>query len=123
MQAEAWIGARSSGRGAPVRADGSFSRHVVGPVELAASLLLIAGMAPPRAHLQALGARISLFVMRGVVNFHLWTPLAINPDSGGGSSVAACVNLIAAMLIHAIVRRKKTAGLFCRLGRALGSAF
>jgi uncharacterized membrane protein YphA (DoxX/SURF4 family) len=99
---------------------GLFSQYVIGSVELVASLCLLAGMLPRLGHLQALGALLGLAVMAGAVNFHLFTPLGTDPNNdGGGLFVAACVNLIAAILLLTVFRRKETVRLLCRLWRVV----
>jgi hypothetical protein len=66
---------------------GPFSAVVVGSVELAASLLLLAGaaLAGWRA-LQVLGAAIGLGVISGAIFFHLATPLGVAVVNVDGSS-------------------------------------
>ena len=77
---------------------GLLSQYVIGLAELAAALLLLAGILPRLHHLQAIGAAIGLAVMAGAVSFHLFTPLGIDPNNdGGGLFIVACVNLVAAL--------------------------
>jgi hypothetical protein len=89
---------------------GLFSQYVIGAIELLASALLVAGMAPRRGHLQAAGALAGLLVMSGAVSFHLFTPLSIEPNhDGGGLFAAACTNLAFAVVLLAGFRRRELA--------------
>jgi len=102
---------------------GLFSQYVIGAAEIVAALFLLAGIYPPLQHLQVVGALIGLLVMAGAVSFHLFTPLGIDPNKdGGGLFIAACVNLIAAILLLAVFRREETAGFFGRLWRVFAPA-
>ncbi|MEX0645353.1 MAG: hypothetical protein WD076_08580 [Parvularculaceae bacterium] len=102
---------------------GLFSQYIVGAAELVASLCLLAGIIPGLEHLQAIGALIGLLVMAGAVSFHLFTPLGIDPNKdGGGLFTAACVNLIAAILLLAVFRREETVAFFCRLWNVVAPA-
>ena len=57
--------------------------------------------------LQGLGALIAFAVMSGAVNFHLWTPLGIDPNNdGGGLFFMACVVLATSLLLIYIRRRE-----------------
>ncbi len=95
---------------------GLFSQYVIGGAELVASLFLIAGLLPKYHHLQAIGAMIGLAIMAGAVSFHLFTPLGIDPNKdGGGLFVAACINLVAAILLLVVFRREEALGALCRL--------
>lgn len=95
---------------------GLFSQYVIGSAELLASALLLVGIMPKLRHLQSLGALIGLAVMVGAVSFHLFTPLGIDPNKDGGwLFIAASINLVAAILLLAVFRRKETAALFGRL--------
>lgn len=99
---------------------GLFSQYVIGGAEIVASALLLIGMLPRMGHLQALGALIGLAVMTGAVSFHLFTPLGTDPNNdGGGLFIAACINLVAAILLITIFRRKETVRLLCRLWRVI----
>ena len=94
---------------------GLFSQYVIGSAELVASTLLLVGILPRYGHLQALGALVGLAVMTGAVNFHLWTPLTIDPNKdGGGLFFAACLVLVSAILMLTVFRRKE---FFVLLGR------
>ena len=85
---------------------GLFSQYVIGNIELLASALLIAGLHPRFKHLQAGGALAGLLVMTGAVSFHLFTPLGIDPNGdGAGLFIAACVNLVFALVLLAGFRR------------------
>src|SRR5258706_5805338 len=95
---------------------GLFSQYVIGSIELLAASLLILGMLPRRAHLQAGGALAGLLVMNGAVSFHLFTPLSTDPNhDGGGLFQAACVNLVFAVLLLAVFRREEFAELVRRV--------
>jgi len=96
---------------------GLFSQYVIGSVELLASALLVAGLHPRLRHLQAAGALAGLLVMAGAVSFHLFTPLGVDPNrDGGGLFVAACINLVAALLLLAVFRRREFGVLLQRVG-------
>ena len=87
---------------------GLFSQYVIGSIELLASTLLLVGILPRLRHLQAAGALAGLLVMTGAVSFHLFTPLGVDPNNdGGGLFRAACVNLIAAVLMLTVFRRRE----------------
>lgn len=95
---------------------GLFSQYVIGGAELAASLCLLLGLLPKFRHLQALGAMIGFAIMAGAVSFHLFTPLGTDPNNdGGGLFVAACINLVAAVLLLVVFRRQEALGVLCRL--------
>jgi uncharacterized membrane protein YphA (DoxX/SURF4 family) len=70
---------------------GLFSQYVIGSAELLASALLLAGFFPRFTRLRIIGALIGLAVMTGAINFHLWTPLGIDPNQDGGGLFAAAV--------------------------------
>jgi uncharacterized membrane protein YphA (DoxX/SURF4 family) len=85
---------------------GLFSQYVIGSIELLASALLLVGLHPRFKHLQAAGALAGLLVMMGAVSFHLFTPLGIDPNhDGAGLFIAACTNLVFAVLLLAFFRR------------------
>ena len=87
---------------------GLFSQYVIGSIELIASVLLLIGILPRFRHLQAGGALAGFLVMSGAVNFHLWTPLGIDPNNdGGGLFVAACIVWASSVLMMAVFRRKE----------------
>lgn len=99
---------------------GLFSQYVIGGAEIFASAFLLIGMLPRMGHLQALGALIGLAVMTGAVSFHLFTPLGTDPNNdGGGLFIAACINLIAAILLITIFRRREAVRILCRLWRVV----
>lgn len=98
---------------------GLFSQYVIGTAELFASSLLLIGLAPRFARLNAIGALIGFTVMSGAVNFHLWTPLGIDPNNDGGGLFAAACIVWATTAALIIIRREELAGLARDLGRAL----
>jgi len=114
---DAW--AATFGAGGLFGPTGLFSQYVIGAAELVAAIFLIAGLIPSLRAFQAIGAMIGLAVMAGAVSFHLFTPLGIDPNNdGGGLFLAACINLVAALLLLGIFRRKEALGVFRRLLRA-----
>jgi uncharacterized membrane protein YphA (DoxX/SURF4 family) len=97
---------------------GLFSQYVIGTAELFASALLLIGLAPRFRRLGAVGALIGFAVMSGAVNFHLWTPLGIDPNNdGAGLFIAACI-VWASTLALLIIRRDDLVGLARDLARA-----
>ncbi|MEL6829644.1 MAG: hypothetical protein AAFO63_05860 [Pseudomonadota bacterium] len=90
---------------------GLFSQYAIGTAELAASALLLIGILPAFRRLQAIGALIAFAVMSGAVNFHLWTPLGIDPNNDGGGlfMMAVIVWLTSAGLLY--LRRKELAAI------------
>ena len=98
---------------------GLFSQYVIGTAELFASSLLLIGFAPRFARLNAIGALIGFAVMSGAVNFHLWTPLGIDPNNDGGGLFAAACIVWATTAALIIIRREELAGLARDIGRAL----
>jgi uncharacterized membrane protein YphA (DoxX/SURF4 family) len=97
---------------------GLFSQYVIGAAEFFASALLLIGLMPRFARLGAVGALIGFAVMSGAVNFHLWTPLGIDPNNdGGGLFIAACVvwTTTAALIV---IRRNELLALARDLARA-----
>lgn len=98
---------------------GLFSQYVIGTAELVAVTLLLIGIHPALRRLQAVGALIAFAVMSGAVNFHLWTPLGIDPNNDGGGLffMAVVVWLTSAGL--AFVRRKELATIFAGLKQTL----
>jgi hypothetical protein len=97
---------------------GLFSQYVIGTAELFASSLLIIGLAPGLARLNALGALIGLAVMSGAVSFHLFTPLGIDPNNDGGGLFAAALTIWFTTIALLIRRRNELVGLVQDLGRA-----
>ncbi len=98
---------------------GLFSQYVIGSAELVAAGLLLAGIHPALRRLQALGALIAFAVMTGAVNFHLWTPLGIDPNNDGGGLFAAAMVVWATSLTLIVIRRRELAGLARDLRRSL----
>lgn len=72
---------------------GLFSQYVIGSAELVASSLLLIGLIPGLQRLHVVGAAVGFAVMSGAVNFHLWTPLGIDPNHDGGGLFMAAVIL------------------------------
>ena len=72
---------------------GLFSQYVIGTAELVAATLLLLGLFPALRRLQTLGALIAVAVMTGAVNFHLWTPLGIDPNNDGGGLFVMAVTV------------------------------
>ncbi len=99
---------------------GLFSQYVIGTAELAASALLLAGLFPGRGRLQAAGAALGFLVMAGAVNFHLWTPLGIDPNQDGGGLFAAAVTLWVLTAVLLFLRRREALGLAGDLAGAFG---
>jgi hypothetical protein len=98
---------------------GLFSQYVIGSAELAASALLLVGLHPRFARLQALGALIGFAVMSGAVNFHLWTPLGIDPNNDGGGLFAAAVTMWVASAALLFLRRAEIVAIGGEIARAL----
>jgi hypothetical protein len=71
---------------------GLFSQYVIGGAELvAATILIIATIAPHFRFLRPVGALLGLSIMSGAISFHLFTPLGINvADDGGALFYTAC---------------------------------
>jgi len=90
---------------------GLFSQYVIGSAELVASTLLLIGLHPRFARVQALGAMIGFAVMSGAVNFHLWTPLGIDPNHDGGGLFAAALTLWIATAVLLFIRRDEVRGI------------
>jgi hypothetical protein len=61
-----------------------FSAHVIGGVELVASVSLLASLAPKLKALRAPAALLGVGVMTGAIFFHLFTPLGVNVQGDGG---------------------------------------
>jgi hypothetical protein len=98
---------------------GLFSQYVIGSAELVASTLLLVGLLPRFARLNALGALIGLAVMSGAVSFHLFTPLGVDPNNDGGGLFAAAVTIWLTTIVLLVIRRDELAGLVRDLGRAV----
>lgn len=97
---------------------GLFSQYVIGSAELLASTLLLVGLLPGLARLNALGAAIGLAVMTGAVSFHLFTPLGIDPNNDGGGLFAAAVTIWLSAIVLLIIRRSEIVALVRDLQRA-----
>lgn len=97
---------------------GLFSQYVIGSAELVASSLLLIGLIPGLKRLHVTGAAIGFAVMSGAVNFHLWTPLGIDPNHDGGGLFAAACTLWVLTLTLLIVRRAELVALIGDLRRA-----
>jgi hypothetical protein len=97
---------------------GLFSQYVIGTAELFASALLLIGLIPGLARLNALGAAIGLGVMSGAVSFHLFTPLGIDPNNDGGGLFAAAVTIWFTTIALLFIRRNEIVGLLSDLARA-----
>ncbi|WP_375209092.1 hypothetical protein [Hyphomonas jannaschiana] len=85
---------------------GLFSQYVIGTAELLAATLLLLGLFPAFRRLQTLGALIAVAVMTGAVNFHLWTPLGIDPNNDGGGLFAMAVTVWLSSIVMLVARRK-----------------
>lgn len=91
---------------------GLFSQYVIGTAELLASVLLLIGIHPAFRRLQAIGALIAFAVMSGAVNFHLWTPLGIDPNNDGGGLFVMAVVVWLTSLGLIVLCRKELAAIF-----------
>ena len=98
---------------------GLFSQYTIGTAELFASALLLIGIHPAFRRLQAVGALIAFAVMSGAVNFHLWTPLGIDPNNDGGGLFVMAVVVWLTSLGLIIVRRKELAAILAGLKSTL----
>jgi hypothetical protein len=85
---------------------GLFSQYVIGTAELVAATLLLLGLFPALRRLQTLGALIAVAVMTGAVNFHLWTPLGIDPNNDGGGLFAMAVTVWLSSIAMLVARRE-----------------
>jgi len=98
---------------------GLFSQYVIGTAELVASTMLLIGFIPGLRRLQVIGSLVGLAVMTGAVNFHLFTPLGIDPNQdGGGLFVAACLVWLSCLTLL-VIKRQDALGLGCDLLRAV----
>lgn len=97
---------------------GLFSQYVIGTAELFASAFLLIGILPALRRLQAVGAVIAFAVMSGAVNFHLWTPLGIDPNNDGGGLFFMAVVVWLTSLGLIIVRRNELAAIAAGLKNA-----
>jgi hypothetical protein len=91
---------------------GLFSQYVIGSAELVASTLLLLGLVPALRRLQTLGALLAVAVMTSAVNFHLWTPLGIDPNNDGGGLFAMAVTVWLTSVAMLIARRKTLFAIF-----------
>lgn len=98
---------------------GLFSQYVIGSVELVASSLLLIGLIPGLKRLHVIGALAGFAVMSGAVNFHLWTPLGIDPNNDGGGLFMAAVTLWVLTGTLLVIRRKELVALIGDLGHAI----
>jgi len=98
---------------------GLFSQYVIGTAELFAATLLVIGIHPALRRLQAVGALIAFGVMSGAVNFHLWTPLGIDPNNDGGGLFFMAVVVWMTSFGLIILRRKELAAIGVGLRAAL----
>jgi hypothetical protein len=100
---DAW----SSSLGAPglFASGGLFSQYVIGSAELAAAVLLLAGILPRSRVFQGLGGLIAFMIMTGAVFFHLFTPLSTDPNNDGGGLFVAAVLVWFASLTLVLWRR------------------
>ncbi len=104
---------------------GIFSQYVIGSAELAASVLLLAGLVAGRAILHGMGALLSLAVISGAIFFHLFTPLGVqvvNTDGsldGGELFFLACWVWVSAATILVMRRREILESLPRSRGKAL----
>ncbi len=98
---------------------GLFSQYVIGSAELVASLLFLIGFIPSFRRLQALASALGLAIMTGAVNFHLFTPLGIDPNQdGGGLFVAACLVWLSCLSLL-VLKRQDALALACDLWRSV----
>jgi len=98
---------------------GLFSQYVIGTAELVAASLLLIGILPAFRRLQAIGALIAFAVMSGAVNFHLWTPLGIDPNNDGGGLFFMAVVVWFTSAGLAYIRRKELLAIFAGLKATL----
>ncbi|WP_233349640.1 hypothetical protein [Henriciella mobilis] len=115
------LNAWASSLGAPglFAPTGLFSQYVIGSAELVASALLLVGIHPALRRFQAVGALVAFAVMSGAVNFHLWTPLGIDPNNdGGGLFFMACTVWVTSIVLIVIRRRELAA-----IGQGLAATF
>ncbi len=98
---------------------GLFSQYVIGTAELFAAALLLIGIHPAFRRLQAIGALIAFAVMSGAVNFHLWTPLGIDPNNDGGGLFFMAVVVWLTSLGLLFLRRNELANIISGLRSTL----
>ncbi len=114
---DAW--AASFGAGGLFAQTGLFSQYVIGSAELLASTLLLLGLVPALRRLQTVGALIAVAVMTGAVNFHLWTPLGIDPNNDGGGLFFMAVTVWITSVVMLIARRRTLFAIFGGIGGVL----
>lgn len=114
---DAW--ADSFGAGGLFAQTGLFSQYVIGSAELVASSLLLIGIHPAFRRFQAAGALVAFAVMSGAVNFHLWTPLGIDPNNDGGGLFFMACTVWATSVLLIFLRRHELAA----IGKGLKSTF
>lgn len=114
---DAW----AAGFGAPglFAQTGLFSQYVIGTAELVAATLLLLGLFPALRRLQTLGALIAVAVMTGAVNFHLWTPLGIDPNNDGGGLFAMAVTVWLSSIAMLAARRETLVAMLAGIGNVL----
>ena len=98
---------------------GLFSQYVIGTAELATSSLLLIGILPRFARLQAVGSLIAVAVMSGAISFHLFTPLGIDPNNDGGGLFMAAVVVWILSVVMLILRRRELFSVIGEIGKAL----
>ena len=98
---------------------GLFSQYVIGTAELVAATLLLLGLFPTLRRLQTLGALIAVAVMTGAVNFHLWTPLGIDPNNDGGGLFAMAVTVWLSSIAMLAARRETLVAMLAGIGNVL----
>ena len=92
---------------------------MIGSSELVASALFLLGFIPSLKRLQVLASALGLAIMTGAVNFHLFTPLGIDPNQdGGGLFVAACLVWLSCLTLL-ILKRQDAMALACDLLRSV----
>ena len=98
---------------------GLFSQYVIGTAELAASTLLLLGLLPALRRLQTVGALIAVAVMTGAVNFHLWTPLGIDPNNDGGGLFFMAVTVWLTSIVMLVANRRTLFAILGGIGSTL----
>jgi hypothetical protein len=114
---DAW--AASFGAAGLFAQTGLFSQYVIGSAELVASSLLLASLVPALKRLRIIGALIAVAVMTGAVNFHLFTPLGIDPNNDGGGLFAMAVVVWLSSIAMLIAGRDVLADLGRAIARVL----
>lgn len=114
---DAW--AASFGADGLFEQTGLFSQYVIGSAELVASTLLLIGIVPTLRRLQVLGALIGAAVMTGAVNFHLFTPLGIDPNNDGGGLFVMAVCVWLSSIAYLVAHRATLVSIIAGIGRAI----